>query len=193
MVSPNKFGVIDTPAYMETWLELGFGGGEHLAAQAENRPDIGFVGCEPYINGVASLLSVIEQKSLTNIRLYNDDARLLLDKLKPASISKVFLLFSDPWPKKRHNRRRFINRENLDILSYVMSDLAELRFATDDMSFVRWGLDVFYRHPDFAWRVAAAKDWRNRYPSSTPTRYEIKALKSGKKCVYLSYQRRVRL
>jgi tRNA (guanine-N7-)-methyltransferase len=192
IVSPNKFGVLDMPDFTETWLEIGFGAGEHLATQAENHPDIEFIGCEPYVNGIAALLALIERKSLMNIKIYNDDARLLLGKLKPASISKVFLLFSDPWPKKRHNRRRFINSENLDILSYVMNDMAELRFATDDMSFVRWGLQAFHQHPDFKWLVREAKDWRNRYADASPTRYEIKALKRGKKCAYLSYQRRAR-
>ena len=176
----------------EIWLEIGFGAGEHLAAQAESHPDIGFIGCEPYVNGIATLLSVIEQKKLNNIRLFNDDARLLLTNLEPASISKVFVLFSDPWPKKRHNRRRFINPENLAALAEIMTDQAELRFATDDMSYIRWALDVFYRHPVFTWRVQGPADWRHRYADTAPTRYETKALKQGKKCVYLTFQRRAR-
>ena len=180
---------LDTP---EIWLEIGFGAGEHLAAQAENHPDIGFIGCEPYINGIATLLSVIEQKKLSNIRLFNDDARLLLAKLKPATISKVFVLFSDPWPKKRHNRRRFINPENLNALAEIMTDRAELRFATDDMSYIRWALDVFYHHPDFTWQVQGPGDWRHRYTDSAPTRYETKALRQGKCCVYLTFIRRSR-
>ncbi len=179
-------------AASETWLEIGFGAGEHLAAQAETFPEVGFIGCEPYINGVAALLSVIEQKALKNIRLYNDDARTLLENLAPASIAKVFVLFSDPWPKKRHHRRRFINPDNLDALARVMKDGAEFRFASDDMSFVRWGLDVFHHHPDFKWRVQGPEDWRERYADAAPTRYETKALRQGKKCVYLTYQRRAR-
>jgi tRNA (guanine-N7-)-methyltransferase len=182
----------NVPDATETWLEIGFGAGEHLAAQAETYPDIGFIGCEPYINGVATLLSVIERNSLTNIHIYNDDARDLLENLAPASISKVFVLFSDPWPKKRHNRRRFINPENLDALSRIMKDGAEFRFASDDMSFIRWGLDVFHKHPDFKWLVQGPEDWRNRYADAAPTRYEIKALKQGKNCVYLTYQRQAR-
>ena len=176
----------------EIWLEIGFGAGEHLAAQAESHPDIGFIGCEPYVNGVATLLSVIEQKKLTNIRIFNDDARLLLTKLKQATISKVFVLFSDPWPKKRHNRRRFITPENLTTLSYIMTDQAELRFATDDMNYVRWALDVFYQHPDFNWQDQRPGDWSNRYADAVPTRYETKAVKQGKKSVYLTFRRRTR-
>jgi tRNA (guanine-N7-)-methyltransferase len=196
LVSPEQSNSINATALFEdtseVWLEIGFGAGEHLSAQAENYSHIGFIGCEPYINGVAALLSVIEKKSLTNIRIYNDDARKLLERLAPASINKVFVLFSDPWPKKRHNRRRFINSKNLDALSRIMIDQAEFRFATDDISFVRWGLDAFYKHPDFKWLAQGPEDWRARYSDALPTRYEAKALKQGKKCVYLTYQRAVR-
>ena len=174
------------------WLEIGFGAGEHLASQAENHPNTGFIGCDPYINGVARLLSEIKQKSLKNIRLYNDDARLLLEKLSPNSIDKVLVLFSDPWPKKRHNRRRFINFDNLNSLSRVMKDRAHIRFSTDNMNFARWSLDMFYRHPDFVWLVNGPEDWRNNYFDAVPTRYEKKAISSGQKCVYLTFQRCVR-
>ncbi len=180
------------PDTSEIWLEIGFGAGEHLAAQADSHPDIGFIGCEPYINGVATLLSVIERKKLTNIRIFNDDARLLLAKLEAATIGRVFVLFSDPWPKKRHHRRRFITPENLTQLSRIMTDRAELRFATDDMSYIRWALEVFYQHPDFTWQVQGPADWRNRHADTAPTRYETKALKQGKKCVYLTFQRGAR-
>jgi len=192
---------LDTPSLINppllfnnnnVWLEIGFGAGEHLAFQAETHPDTGFIGCEPYINGVAKLLSEINQKSLQNIRLYNDDARLLLEKLSPNSIDKVFVLFSDPWPKKRHNRRRFINIENLNSLSRVMKDRAHLRFSTDNMNFARWSLDMFYHHPDFVWLVNGPEDWRDNYCDSVPTRYEKKAISSGQKCVYLTFQRCVR-
>lgn len=173
----------------EVWMEIGFGAGEHLAAQAESHPEVGIIGCEPYINGVATLLSVIEKKSLKNIRIFNDNARLLLENLAADSIAKVFVLFSDPWPKKRHNRRRFINSETLNALARIMKDRAEFRFATDDMSYIRWALDAFYHHPDFKWQVAGPTDWRERYPDAAATRYETKALKQGKKGVYLKFQR----
>jgi tRNA (guanine-N7-)-methyltransferase len=173
----------------DVWLEVGFGAGEHLVAQAERYPGIGFIGCEPYVNGVARVLSEIRQKSLNNILLYNNDARQLLEKLAPASISKIFVLFSDPWPKNRHNRRRFINYENLNALSRVMKDRAKLRFATDDMSFVRWALNVFHRHPDFDWLDDGPEDWRNRYDDAISTRYEEKAIKRGQQCIYLTFRR----
>jgi tRNA (guanine-N7-)-methyltransferase len=173
----------------EVWLEIGFGAGEHLADQAQRYPEISFIGCEPYINGVARLLSEIQQKSLNNILLYNDDARLLLDKLEPNSISKVFILFSDPWPKKRHHRRRFISYENLDALSRVMKNHANIRFATDDMDFVRWALNMFYHHPGFDWLVDRPDDWQNRYMDALQTRYEKKAAERGQKCIYLTFQR----
>ena len=173
----------------EVWLEIGFGAGEHLADQAQRYPEISFIGCEPYINGVARLLSEIQQKSLNNILLYNDDARLLLEKLEPNSIGKVFILFSDPWPKKRHHRRRFINYENLDALSRVMKSHANIRFATDDMDFVRWALNMFYNHPSFDWLVDRPDDWQSRYMDALQTRYEKKAAERGQKCIYLTFQR----
>jgi tRNA (guanine-N7-)-methyltransferase len=196
LIDLEKPGLI-TPSLLfnkgdEVWLEVGFGAGEHLVAQAERCPDIGFIGCEPYINGVAKVLSEIKNKSLNNILLHNDDARHVLEKLAPASIGKVFILFSDPWPKKRHNRRRFINYENLNALSRIMKDRANLRFATDDMSFVRWTLNAFHHHPDFDWTVDGPKDWRNRYVDAISTRYEEKAIKRGQECIYLTFRRCVR-
>jgi tRNA (guanine-N7-)-methyltransferase len=193
LVDLNNPGLI-SPALLfktnkEVWLEIGFGAGEHLADQAQRHPEIGFIGCEPYINGVARLLSEIKQKSLNNILLYNDDARLLLKKLAPNSINKVFILFADPWPKKRHHRRRFINRENLNALSRVMKSHANIRFATDDMGYVRWALNMFYHHPNFDWLVDGPDDWHNCYVDALQTRYEKKAIEQGQKCIYLTFQR----
>jgi tRNA (guanine-N7-)-methyltransferase len=192
-INLDKPGLI-TPSLLfnkneDIWLEIGFGAGEHLLAQAERYPNIGFIGCDPYINGVARLLSGIKQKSVNNILLHHDDARSLIEKLAPGSISKVFILFSDPWPKKRHNRRRFINYENLDALSRVMKNHADIRFATDNMSFVRWALNMFHHHPDFDWLVDGPEDWRNRYVDSIPTRYEKKAIERGQSCIYLTFRR----
>ena len=133
------------------WLEIGFGGGEHLAAQAERRRDIGFIGCEVFENGIAKLLGEIERRHLANIRLFIDDARLLIGALPAASVERVFILFPDPWPKRRHHKRRIVSRETLDGLARIMSDGAELRLATDDPDYFSWMLECVTGHPAFAW------------------------------------------
>lgn len=181
------FGDAARPA----WLEIGYGAGEHLIHQAESHPDIGLIGCEPFINGVAKVLSVIDARGLTNIRLHDDDARLLLPRLVPASIERVFLLYPDPWPKRRHWNRRFVCRENLDLLSQVMADGAELRFATDHMGYARWALWHIRRHPDFVWTARRPGDWQTRPNDMIETRYEAKAL-AGRTFTYLTARRVVR-
>lgn len=173
----------------QVWLEIGFGGGEHLAAQAKANPDIGFIGCEPFINGVAKLLSAIRDNSLKNIRICDDDARPLLDVMEEQSIDRTFVLFSDPWPKKRHHKRRFIVKENLDRLARVMKDGAELRVASDHMGFVSWSLQRLLAHPDFTWKARRANDWRNPPADWIQTRYEEKALARGEKPAYLLFTR----
>ena len=174
---------------MELWMEIGFGSGEHIAYQAEQYPEVGFIGCEPYINGVVSLLDYIEKKSLNNIRIYNNDARILIKQLLPDKLSRVFLLFSDPWPKKRHHFRRFVNSENLDALSRVMKDAAELKFSSDNSDFVRSSLYAFYRHKNFNWLFNECRDWYTSFDPSVVTRYERKAIMGGRKCVYLTFKR----
>ena len=177
---------------MAFWLEIGFGGGEHLAAQAKAHPAVGFIGCEPFVNGVARLLANIEQENLSNIRLFSDDARPLMDCIEDSKISRAFLLFPDPWPKKRHAGRRFINPENLDTLSRILCDGAEVRVASDEMGYIRWTLKHFRGHPDFEWMAEGAKDWRERPKDWPPTRYESKALAVGRPCIYLQFRRRER-
>lgn len=173
-------------------LEIGFGGGEHLAAQARAHPDTGFIGCEPFLNGVSRLLSEIEQAGLENIRLHAGDARELIDALPAASIGQVFLLFPDPWPKARHHRRRFVSKENLDALATVMRDGATLRMASDHMDYVRWMLFHTTAHPAFEWLARGPEDWRCRPADWPETRYEAKALARGEPCVYLAFRRRRR-
>ena len=174
------------------WLEIGFGGGEHLAAQAKAHPAVGFIGCEPFVNGVARLLANIEQENLSNIRLFSDDARPLMDCIEDSKISRAFVLFPDPWPKKRHAGRRFINPENLDTLSRILCDGAEVRVASDEMGYIRWTLKHFRGHSDFEWMAERAKDWRERPTDWPPTRYESKALALGRPCIYLQFRRRER-
>jgi tRNA (guanine-N7-)-methyltransferase len=180
------------PPVRDVWLEVGFGGGEHLAEQARMHLDVGMIGCEPFVNGVARLLSEIDRDGLKNIRIHADDARDLIDRLDDASIGRAFVLFADPWPKVRHNRRRFIGPENLDRLARVMKDGAELRLASDQMPLIRWMLFHTINHPDFEWTVRGPQDWRSRPDDWPPTRYEAKAVGGGITCVYLTFRRRRR-
>lgn len=176
------------------WLEVGFGAGEHLLAQALRHPKIGFIGCEPYINGVARMLAEMaggaRSERPDNIRIFPDDARLLIDRLPPRSVDRVFVLFPDPWPKTRHHRRRFVAPRQLDQLARVMSPGAELRLATDHMGYLRWMLFHCLGHAAFEWLARGPADWRARPPDWPATRYEEKAVACGETCVYLRFERR---
>jgi tRNA (guanine-N7-)-methyltransferase len=174
------------------WLEIGFGGGEHLAAQAESRPEIGIIGCEVFENGIAKLVAAAAERELANVRIFADDARLLLGALPPASIERVFILFTDPWPKLRHHKRRIISRASLDRLAEIMSPGAELRLATDDPGYLRWMLELATVHPAFEWQARRPADWRERPPDWPPTRYEEKARAAGRTPAFLRFTRRPR-
>ncbi len=163
--------------WKEAWLEVGFGAGEHLIWQAERNPDVLLIGAEPYINGVAKLLSEIEDKQLKNIRILPNDVRPLLDAMPDASLSRVFVLFPDPWPKKRHWERRFIGPENLNRLARLIKPGAELRLATDDKSLLPWMTSHTRKHPAFQWNIAKCHDWLTRPDDWPATRYELKAIK----------------
>jgi len=174
----------------EVWLEIGFGGGEHLADQAAANPNVGMIGAEPFVAGIAKLLGKIEDNAANNIRLYTEDARDILDALPDASLIRIFILFPDPWPKTRHHKRRFIQMEMLDELARVMKPGAELRFASDDRSYVSWALERFMAHNDFEWTASGPEDWRIRPKGWFETRYEAKAIKAGRACVYISLRRK---
>ena len=174
------------------WLEIGFGGGEHLAAQAERHPEIGFIGCEVFENGVAKLLGEIDRRGLANVRIFADDARLLLAALPPRSIGRVFVLFPDPWPKARHHKRRLVAPATLDRLAEIMTDGAELRLATDDPGYLSWMLGYATAHPAFAWTARRPADWRNRTDDWPATRYEAKARKAGHTPAFLRFERHTR-
>ena len=176
------------PAAEAVWLEIGFGGGEHLAAQAESHPAVGFIGAEPYINGMSSLLARIRERGLANIRLWPDDIRLLLPALRPASLGRVFILFPDPWPKARHHKRRLIAPDFLGALARVMAPGGELRFATDDPGYLEWSLERFAAHPAFE-RLAPAADPHIRPADWPATRYEAKGL-AGHPPAFLRFRRR---
>ena len=194
-IDPPPDGAILEPrclfdrAVGDVWLEVGFGAGEHLAAQAAAHPDIGFIGCEPYVNGVAALLARIEAQGLANIRIFDDDARLLMAALAHASIGRTFVLFADPWPKKRHHDRRFIGTATLSALARLLKDNGELCFASDQAEYVRWTLEHVAADPSFAWSARGPADWRQRPADWFETRYETKALARGETCSYLSFRR----
>src|SRR5580704_17388618 len=171
------------------WLEVGFGAGEHLVWQAEQRPGVGLIGCEPYMNGVAKCLAHIERAGVGNIRLFTDDARFVMAALPPHSLSRVFVLFPDPWPKTRHHKRRFVQREYLDRLAELMIPGAELRLATDDPSYLPWMVEHACTHPAFDWLAERPADWRERPADWPPTRYERKML-AGHRPVFLRLVRK---
>ena len=161
------------------WLEIGFGGGEHLLWQAQQNPDINFIGVEPFLNGVAKTLRGIERLGLDNIRLYNGDVRDVLGLLPAGSLDRVFILFPDPWPKLRHHKRRLINMDLIENLHKVLCAGGILRFASDIDHYVDWSLTRLYRHGGFAWRAKSQQDWRERGADWPSTRYFEKALREG--------------
>jgi tRNA (guanine-N7-)-methyltransferase len=164
-------------AVRELWLEVGFGAGEHLMTLAEQRPEAGLIGAEPYEMGMAKILTKLEENPLNNVRLYEGDGREIIEALPDSSLSRFFLLFPDPWPKTRHHKRRFLQMEMLDQLARVLVPGGELRFATDDKSYLPFALERLMAHPAFLWTAAGLKDWKTRPESWPPTRYEAKAIK----------------
>ncbi len=170
------------------WLEVGFGGGEHLAEQAAANPDVLLVGCEPYVNGVARLLSLIENAD--NVRVVIDDARLLLKALPTASLDRIFVLFPDPWPKTRHHKRRIVNPETLSDMARILKPGGELRLATDIMSYARSMLSSTLANGQFDWLAQGPDDWRKRPEDWPQTRYEAKARTAGRSPVFFRFLRR---
>lgn len=160
----------------EIWLEIGFGGGEHLAGQAQLRPDVGFLGVEPFLDGVAKILGVISEEDLGNIRLRRGDARDLIAQLAPACLDRVFILFPDPWPKTRHHKRRLVQRGFLDALARVLKDGARVRFATDWADYANSALEAFLADGRFVWEASGPDDWRIPPPDHLSTRYQEKGL-----------------
>jgi tRNA (guanine-N7-)-methyltransferase len=179
-------------AEQPVWLEIGFGAGEHLADQAERHREINFIGCEVFENGIAKLLKRMERQRLNNVGVFNQDARLLIETMPTASVDRVFILFPDPWPKRRHNKRRFISRETLDSLATIMKDGAELRVATDDRDHVCWIIQRLTDHPAFEWLARRPTDWRERPEGWPPTRYEEKARAAGRVPTFFRSRRRPR-
>lgn len=168
------------------WLEIGFGGGEHLVHQAQTYPDVGIIGCEPFINGVAMLLGKIRESRVTNLRVFPGDARDMFDVLPEGSVEKAFLLYPDPWPKKRHHRRRFVTQEHLEPLYAVLAPGAEFRVATDIPDYVRQTL-IEVPKAGFEWLAEGPGDWRHPWDDWYSTRYEMKALREKRMPHYMTF------
>ncbi len=164
------------PDAREVWLEIGFGGGEHMAAQAARASDVLILGAEPFQNGVASALRHIDEAGLSNVRLWDGDVREMIARLPDACLARVFILFPDPWPKARHHKRRLVSAELLVELARVLQPGGRLRFATDWADYADWTLERILASPDFAWQAERADDWRTPPADHVTTRYEEKKL-----------------
>ena len=164
------------PDAAQAWLEIGFGGGEHMAAQAARRPEVLVLGAEPFLNGAASALRHIHEAGLSNVRLFVGDARELLAALADVSLDRVFILFPDPWPKARHHKRRLIQPDVVAELARALKPGGRLRFATDWGDYADWALERFLKEPRLRWAADRADDWRVAPPDHIPTRYQAKRL-----------------
>lgn len=171
-IEPNAL----MPEATEVWLEIGFGGGEHLAAQAAANPQALMIGCEPFLNGVASLLRHIDEGDLRNVRIHTDDARAVVEALPDASLDRIMILFPDPWHKVRHNKRRLIQDEFVASLVRVLKPGGRLRFVTDWKDYAEWALERFNRNPALVWLAEDAEDWKTAPADHVITRYEEKKL-----------------
>lgn len=177
------------PGYHRYALEIGFGGGEHLAAQARHHPDTLYIGCEPYINGVAKLLTEIDKHKLANIRIYTRDARELLERLPEAAFDEIFVLFPDPWPKARHNKRRLVNQQTLSMLSRIHKKGGRLLVATDHVDYSAWILEHLLAHPDYEWTAKEKADWQTPPKDWTVTKYQRKTTEQGREPMFFECQR----
>jgi tRNA (guanine-N7-)-methyltransferase len=171
------------------WLEIGFGAGEHLIEEARANPTVGLIGCEPFLNGVAAALAAIEREGISNVRLRRGDAQALVEAAPDGLFSRVFILYPDPWPKRRHNKRRVVSDAMVEALARVVKQDGEVRFATDVDDYAGWTLKRFLSSPYFRWPASSAADWRTPWPGWRPTRYEAKARRAGRASVYLNFVR----
>lgn len=187
--APSELMSLFTNKVEEIRLEIGFGGGEHLLHEMEQFPQTGFIGVEPFINGMAKILVHIEnnKQHQNHLRLYDDDATRLLDWLPKASLDGIDLFYPDPWPKKKHWKRRFINIKNLNRFSRVLKTGKKFRFASDIDTYVNWTLYHCTNHSDFEWQANNSNDWKIAYPLWPGTRYESKALREGRMPTYLTF------
>lgn len=186
---PSDPGALFNPPVENVRLEIGFGGGEHLIAEALAFPRTGFIGCEPYVNGMAKILTQIETHNTRNIRLLAGDASELLAWLPDGSLSRIDLIHPDPWPKRRHWKRRFVQDATVAAMARVLKPGGEFRFVCDIPDYVAWTLAHLLRSPDFAWLAERADDWHNPWPNYTMTRYGRKAEREGRHAAYLRFRR----
>jgi tRNA (guanine-N7-)-methyltransferase len=187
--SPTDIATLFPASPARVSLEIGFGGGEHLIADALREPATGFIGVEPFLNGLANAVAAIAERGIANVRLFGGDATGLLDWLPPASLDQVDLLYPDPWPKKRHWKRRFVSPENLARIARVLKPGGTFRFASDIPAYVEWTLGYAAAADRFAWTAETADDWTKPFPDWPGTRYEAKALAAARVPTYLAFRR----
>jgi len=187
--APASLSALFAVTVRDVWLEIGFGSGEHLLWQAERHPEAGILGCEPFQDGVVKVLAAIAERDGGNIRVHADDARPLIKQLPAASVARAFILFPDPWPKRRHWKRRLVSEATLAELARIMRPAAELRIATDIAAYAEWILLAVRRQGSFHWTAETAADWRQRGNDWPATRYEAKALRAGQPCSYFRFRR----
>lgn len=185
--APIHLATLFGKSYTQLWFEVGFGKGEHFIAQAQAHPDVALIGAEPFLNGMAACVGLVEDTGVTNVRLYRGDALDVLEQLPDASLSRVFILHPDPWPKLRHAKRRFVNNGPLDILSAKMKPGSELRIGTDHPVYLAHTLRVMQQRPDFAWQAETPVDWTRRPADWPETRYEQWSLGEDRPVWYLRY------
>ena len=171
----------------EIWLEIGFGSGEHIKWQLDNKKDIAIVGCEPYINGVANLLEILSKEQLLRVKIFTGDARKVIASLKNNSIAKVFILFPDPWPKKRHHKRRIIDKDLIISLSNILKKNGELRIASDHSDYVSWILHQFLSNKDLIWTAKSKEDFLNKPEGWPKTKFEERAKRLGSTCYFFQF------
>jgi tRNA (guanine-N7-)-methyltransferase len=187
--TPADISELFDPGAQDVRLEIGFGGGEHLAAEAQQFADRGFIGCEPYVNGMAKILAQIEANNIGNIRLFAGDAAELLAWLPPRSLSRIDLIHPDPWPKRRHWKRRFVQDTTVTAMARLLKVGGEFRFVSDIDTYCAWTLAHLLRSPDFRWLAERADDWRRPWDGYTMTRYGRKAAREGRVANYLRFER----
>ena len=186
---PADLADLFSPRAQTVRIEIGFGGGEHLIAEAEREPQTGFIGIEPFVNGMAKALSAIEARKLANIRLHLGEAAEVIDWLPTASLARIDLIYPDPWPKRRHWKRRFVQDESLAAIARVLQSQGEFRFATDIPDYAAWTLVRGLRARDLVWTAEQADDWRKPWAGFTSTRYEAKAKIAGRVPCYLIFRK----